>query len=360
MIIFIALLLLAFIATRTIADFRAIRQTQRIHQKLVEVGKQNSQQPITVYVELNQRAETLFPLLDMIYAQNQPHVQVIVDMKPSARKATRTKLLAYAVQNNVSGLHIINHVKGYTVETLQRHATGAIVIKLQEGDILSPGFFASLSVDFLNPNAHIVLPGKVSRLNETLSSALKEHFSGVLRMKEAFLPISEQKYLPLRHGVAYRLATLFEADTRMSVATAQSAFIVSASSLFSFSTFIRTSVLAFEARLSDKYILGSSLAAFALLLAAAFVIPAQEMILLLVTIAALYTVTYAVAVLQTKAYQLQEKMSLILLAPIGFVFAIILYVATLLKMAWGALKPYLRKIFSMALPLASSSTSLSK
>ncbi|MDB5181133.1 MAG: hypothetical protein JWO54_896 [Candidatus Saccharibacteria bacterium] len=348
--IIIAALLAAFVVLRLVSDYRSIKQSRQLYSQLLEFGKLKSQQSFTVVIELSRKAETIFALLDTIYAQHYPSLQVIVVVKRPAGVAARTKLAAYKRQHKLTGFKVVDHEKNQTIVALaKRHSKGKVVIKLNEDMKISPHFFSDLSLDFVQPGVVAVVPDKVHQLNATVSTALREHFTTISKFKTA-LWLNKVHSWQLNDGVAFRLkevAKNFENTTGLMAVTSRSTFITTPSAALKPKALVKQSVEVTKVLLGTKFVLWLSMAAFVALVGLAVLFPAES-ILISVVLAVLYVLLYASVLSQNNAYKFIDKTNLILLAPFALLYALLIYIATILYV--GFLQA---KRFAKSFPLAS-------
>jgi hypothetical protein len=335
--IIIATLLVAFVVVRVISDFRGVRQSRQVYEKLLQIGKIHSQQSFTVLIELSRKAETIFSLLDSLYAQNYPTLQVIVVVKPPARAAARVKLAAYKRQHKLSHFKVVDYVKGRTMaRLLKRYATGDIVINLHADEKLSPNFFNDLSLDFLNPQVIAVVPDKAHRLDTTISTALHEHYSSLSKIKRALSLSKTVEFSQLNDGVAFRLNAISKNDdttTLLPSVVSRSAFVTSSVITLTILGFLKKSVKVTKTLLKNMYILWGSLGVFLATVTLLIIFP-SEILLLIGVLTLLYMVLYGSVLFQNKVYKFIDRMNLLLLAPFALMYVIFIYIVTLFYVGW--------------------------
>lgn len=140
---------------------RGSRETCRIHAALMADAKKRARRTFGVIIPLARRAETVFPLLDHLYAQHYDKLQIIVVVKQTAGRNAEKDLQAYRKANKVKGLKVVRYRAGQDMATL---TASQYVLEMQPTDRLTARFFevASLILTTHRPNAlairTIVLP----------------------------------------------------------------------------------------------------------------------------------------------------------------------------------------------------------
>lgn len=166
----IAIVLLLGVIFHYLLYVRAIRENQILYKKLIIEAKKRATQSFSVVVELDRRAENIFPLLDSLEAQDYKKLQIVVIIKHTAGK-NAFKLLSAYKRKSKSKLTLVRHRRGMNTETIiTRYATGRYFIRLTPGMRVSPNFFVNASyATLVSPNS-IITPRQLDRPGRTLLS----------------------------------------------------------------------------------------------------------------------------------------------------------------------------------------------
>lgn len=131
------------IMVQMVLTARGSRETRRIHAALMVDAKERARRTFGVIIPLARRAETVFPLLDHLYAQHYDKLQIIVVVKQTAGRNAEKDLQAYRKANKVKGLKVICYSAGQDVAKL---TASQYVVEMQPSDRLAARFFEAVSL----------------------------------------------------------------------------------------------------------------------------------------------------------------------------------------------------------------------
>ena len=112
----IGLLIVAFVMIQIVSDTYTIRHSKRIARQLMLLAKQHNKESFTVLIELAKSPATILGLLDDIYAQEYPHLQVVVIVKQTAGKNALDTLEKYRRSFHRKNLRLVRHTRGSTTK----------------------------------------------------------------------------------------------------------------------------------------------------------------------------------------------------------------------------------------------------
>ena len=147
---------LVLILLQFIIGTRGGIETRRIYTYLLNDARKRSRRSFTAVVMLDRRAETIYPLLDHLYAQGYEKLQILVVVKQTAGSRAMSELQQYKRQNRRKGLKVVRYQKRMDhAEAAALYGTGEYVIPLIATDRLSPRFFevSSQVLSALRPNS---------------------------------------------------------------------------------------------------------------------------------------------------------------------------------------------------------------
>lgn len=199
-----AAILLIVVAAHYSLHLRAIRESRRLSRDLITEAKKHVNQPFTVLVELDRKAESIFPLLEHLRGQDYGKLQVVVLVKHTAGKNATRQLASFKRRLGFRGLSVVTHKRGLTQDrVLRRYGKGRFVMRLNPGMRLSPRFFVNASYAALGSDADIILPRRVVRPGLALASGF-----GALRAMWSAILGRSRRVDPLQYGALFKSKTL--------------------------------------------------------------------------------------------------------------------------------------------------------
>ncbi|HWT39716.1 MAG TPA: hypothetical protein VN081_00325 [Dongiaceae bacterium] len=143
------------------------QQVRQVYAYLLRDARRRAQQPITVVVYLERRAETIMPLLTHLTSLQYEKLQVLVVVKQTAGSKAVAELQRYRRRQTMKSLRIIRYQRALTYERLiSRYATGAYSMVMKPDERLNRKFFTAVSqiIAARKPDAliirDVVRPGK--------------------------------------------------------------------------------------------------------------------------------------------------------------------------------------------------------
>lgn len=138
------LLVIAYIHTTT--TMRALNDTKRVRDQLLQAAKQQARRSFTIVVTLTRRADTMWPLLDHLAGHGYKKLHVLVIVKPTAGSKALSTLRAYRRSMPSLKMTFVTYRKGMQPSDLVgRYATGDYILPLNADMRLSPDFFTQAS-----------------------------------------------------------------------------------------------------------------------------------------------------------------------------------------------------------------------
>ena len=334
-------IIVAFVIAGTVAlliaiDAKDVRQSRILFRRLISVAKIQSRQPVTVIIELTRSATTILPLLDHLYLHDYNDLEVIIIIKHTAGKNAQSMLESYRRKNKISKLRLIKHAKGLTMQrVIDRYATSPLVMALTKDDRLSDAFFADISLDFMIYDEGAIAPRQHFTPGKTLTSGLVSHFIIWSRLISLFqtAPIS---LATLHPGVVYRRELLINNSPSADVIRAHVSRRAAIASLTtgcadSPRKYIHYCVRDIVLRLRSWPLLIGTLLILVSLVMFVVMYP-RDSIMLIAVILVTYTALITRVQMGLKSYSAADAVSLILLAPFGLLFAVIIYLLSLVQL----------------------------
>lgn len=320
----IAVVILATIVTlRIVRDSKYTAKSNQLHHALIDLGKKHAKKSFSVIIALDKKADSIIPLLNHLYAQNYPKLEVIIVIKHTAGKNARPVLLRYKRGHASLNLQLVKHVaKARPVDVIRQRAKNMLVMTMSEDERLSHDFFTSASLDFLSHKQNVIILKTYSRLNNSLTAAFTSHF-GMHKNLRRQLSTDTSTVLP---GAIYR-RTVFTRSTQEnnhSTTASTLAYMVISNPLTS--KVIQPTTI--------KKIITSLLLTFLGIGIVTYIIITmryEDQLLLTVLLILAYTISYAIGLVGIKAYSALDKTSLILLAPIFGVYQLLIFIVSAFK-----------------------------
>lgn len=303
----IGIVLLVVVGIKVYVDVKETRQSRRLHQLLIRMAKQISQQPISVIIELDRKADSIFTLIDHLYEQQYPKLEVVVIIKQTAGKKAQTQLINYRRRKNLKSLRIIKHKKGLTVtQTVSKYASGNLVVKLLANNRVSATFFSDVSLDSLSSTYSVIVPRTHIKLDTSVRSGMLAHISVWQRF---FSRLRYERVLQvMTPGVVYNRKALIKGGIKPSApaCVSRQAYVST----------LGNEGGAPEFRLRKKYSVIVILGVIGLITVFSAV-NAEERIILAIFLVSLYLVVHTGLQIGLKGYSLLDKVNLVLLTPFG-------------------------------------------
>lgn len=331
LIICLGVIIFVVLAFKLSADVREVRRSRRLYKKLIEIAKKTSRKTISVVIELNQNADRLIPLLDSLYAESYPKLEVIIVIKHTAGRTAQAKLKYYRQKNHHKKLKLVKHVKGLDAsDVIKKYASGYLVVPLVVGSKLSRHFLDDVSIDSLSSSRDVMAVRIIPALSNSLTSAMVAHF-GIWRI--FFASVRPKKVNKIQAGFVYRRQSI--KDDKISEGlipyVAHNATIVTTSKVLTSNNYMRQALVSIAKQASKWYVL-TTLALGLIGLTALFVLMgADDGRILVGFIFITYVITHVGLVLSIKSYSVKDRASLALLAPFAAIYGVILVVATPIK-----------------------------
>jgi len=325
--ILVAVALAIFVTLQTLIDGIATSRSRKLYRHFVEAGKLHTAHTITAIITLSKKAESITPLLDHLLESGYEKLHVIVLMKHTAGKHAKTELESYRRKNKMKNLRLIQFQKGITNNDLsKRYTDGHIFIELLPESRLAPGFFETLSNEFLLTNSVAIIPKQVRSLNATLTSAFASH-SAAWKSLLSFLPgrlVSVPSNTPL---VAFRVND----EHALSSVQAKKAYTATVllPAIDQIPTFIRSSITSIVNRLSARKVFGIIIIITAFIVSL-FALPTVEDIFIAIgVVTGLSMLLYIFNLSRVKGYSPSDRIALVLLTPFVFVYSIAVWIVAI-------------------------------
>ena len=309
--ILIGLIILAVVCMKIFFDIKETVSSRNLYRKLVAKGRKVNQRSASVIIELNQRAETIMPLIKHLYNQKYSKLEVIVIVKQTAGAKAQSRLVSFRRKHHLKNLRIIKHKKGLTVSAVvDKYASGAFIIQLLTGDRLSKNFFSNLSLDALDLDSAVIIPRQQLRLSNNLSRALRVHINVWQNLLSRLKPSDAPR--KLASGIVYQKKSLTsDRNTKITTKTSNRLYVMR-----------QLSVPQISHPWKERSIFLTTTSVIVGLIVLLLLADASERVILIIFLAGLYVVTYSVFQLSLKGYSWLDKLSLVLLAPLGLLNSI--------------------------------------
>jgi hypothetical protein len=311
LVIVCGLILLVALILSVIRDAQAIRATGALNRLFIRSGKRQAQRSVSVILHLDKRADSITPLLDQLFNQGYPKLQIIIVIKQTAGKYARTRLTSYK-KTNKANIRLVTYRAGLSdIDIANRYAGHEFVMRLLPDMTLSREFFASISFDYLLTRADGIIPKFYTRLDNTIKKAITSDRRTLLLQ----LPVDLTTVTP---GVVYKRRSLIKPPKHPSIVSSQAAFILDDGQRIK------------KSHPSVRLVwLIAILVAHTAFIAYMITLNWSERLLVLAIYFGALIFLYVSSLIGLRAYSPLEKVSLILLSPVFLVSRAILYITAL-------------------------------
>lgn len=210
---------------RLVSDRRHIAAVRHIQKHALRFAAANDTSRISVVIELADTVETVIPLLDRIHKLDDRNVEIIVTLAATAEPSAAAKLAYICKKEQRKNIKTITLRRNTTYrQLLAKRITGEIILRLAPNSSLSPNFFKSIRLAFLDDNLSTLTPRQQTRPDQRIHSGIQ---AGIDAWQQAFYqlfsPATPMELLEC--GTAYRRACLLNLPKRIVTARTVRSFI---------------------------------------------------------------------------------------------------------------------------------------
>lgn len=299
---------------------------------LINIAKKNSEQSISVVVELKQNVSSIIPLLDHLYGHKYDKLGVIVIIDSAADGNAETLIKSYRRTRHIKNLRLVHNKQHLRLEEiLRRYSSSTLAMLLTTDSRLSKDFFTIASIESLhNNNAIIALPWHHICLNKTLTGALRVQRNIVRQFITIIFPINIQLW-PLRTGIVYNRQKIIEKSGQTNLINIFSNQRLYVSTIFPpkmFSDYIKRSIK--EASRLSSVAIFIGIVGF---IAASFLfLKTSELLVLIIFIFFIYILMSLMLQIRLSGYSFMNNINLLLIAPFELLFLIVIYTCGLVSL----------------------------
>lgn len=328
--------LAAFIVMEIFVDEKEIGHIKDLQHRLMLIAKKQCEKTIGIIVELNNSAESMIKFIEHLKSFDYDKLKVVIVATKLTDKEVRLGIINYLKNNPLKDFRLINQTKGTVIgNVVRRNLSSQLVVILDDSDRLSKDFFTELSIEALKLDGeNVLLPRHQIRLADTLASLFQAHFV-ILRQLKARLFGVRTVLSPIRSGVVYSRHAILSGDLdqkpiRLSVCT----------NIYISKKIVISNMLDYLNYKIDKAMNGLKsiygILSFAVIAALmTFLIVYLKPSDLLITTAFVFSIYVLLGIfmqIRMKGYSLMDNINLILIAPMGLLFEILIYILGFLKL----------------------------
>lgn len=333
--IVIACILLLAVSLFIAIDGKAVRRSRRLFRQLIASGKHSSLRPVSVIIELTRSANSITPLLDHLFKQKYSHLEVVIVIKHTAGKNARKELESYRRKQRVSGLRLVKHAKGLTMQQIiRRYTNGELLLQLTKDDRLSDNFFSDISLDYLLSSTGVIAPIRYLKPGKSLASGLSAHFS-VWSHFIAQFNTPRHNIFPLENGIVYSRALLIEDELPLAkypaLRSRSASISTKAVDSMSMTRYLKSAsglVMSYPSKWTSL-LLASLVFASAIILG---ITHPSDFSIVAIVIIAVYVAISARTQLGLTGYSAADQVTLLLLSPFGLFFALLIYALSIVRL----------------------------
>lgn len=176
LVYYVGVLVVLLVAMRLYLDFSEVSSRRRLNRKLLMLAVKQARQPINVVIELRHSVDRVTPLLEDIYSQNYPELEVVVIIRPSAGRLAMSKLDQFRRRHQVKNLKLRRVPASVLLEAaVIRQASAPIVVVLPEEARLTGGFFEAVMLEGLAAEDRPVHLSVYEMVGRSLGSGVRAH-----------------------------------------------------------------------------------------------------------------------------------------------------------------------------------------
>lgn len=346
--IFVIVFVLAvfFMLVVVMLGIREILESRVLHHYSVKVDKNHKTRPITVFVEMLGGIDSIIPTLDHLYSHNYAGLKIVVFINSSAGIRDEMKLKKYGRAHGYRGLKLINGGQEINIQEVVRlYGVSSLFMILKTGEYLSDGFLEIVSIKSTYVTGEIVAwPQQVMILNNKITNAIKA-LEIIMRQFTNRITGKKIELRPIIPGIVYRKngKTIDFAKKNYTVRPDDKLYILDSNIKTALSDNLFDSInksefflVTLRGALTVGVLIFLTSIAFILL-------DSRDLILLIISVAVIYTLSAIVAQTQSGYYSLIDNISLALLSPLSLIYNFVVLICSFVKLVFNFIYTVLKK-----------------